>query len=205
MRKFLLASTAAIGLGAVPANAAVTISQNPIGVINAGDIVICDGVTDCGGALTGSYINFSSSQGNAAALPGNATSQIAVLGGGSALLAVNRLVSGFSFDWGSVDRYNTLNIFTSSGNYTFTGNDLPPANGNQSSFGTNFRFMAQFDSPTVLQSLGFQSSSNSFEFDNVSIAAVPEPATWAFMIFGFGAIGGAIRRQRKAKAKVSYA
>lgn len=36
-------------------------------------------------------------------------------------------------------------------------------------------------------------------------AAVPEPATWAFMIFGFGAIGGAMRRQRKATVKVSYA
>ncbi|MEP3226772.1 MAG: FxDxF family PEP-CTERM protein [Parasphingorhabdus sp.] len=37
------------------------------------------------------------------------------------------------------------------------------------------------------------------------VAAVPEPATWAFMIFGFGAIGGAMRRQRKANVKVSYA
>ncbi|SIO13488.1 PEP-CTERM protein-sorting domain-containing protein [Parasphingorhabdus marina DSM 22363] len=39
--------------------------------------------------------------------------------------------------------------------------------------------------------------------------AVPEPATWAFMILGFGAIGGAMRRQkntaRKANVKVSYA
>lgn len=35
--------------------------------------------------------------------------------------------------------------------------------------------------------------------------AVPEPATWAFMIFGFGAIGGAMRRQRKANVKISYA
>lgn len=37
------------------------------------------------------------------------------------------------------------------------------------------------------------------------VAAVPEPATWAFMILGFGAIGGAMRRQRKANVKVSYA
>ncbi|MEL6875069.1 MAG: PEPxxWA-CTERM sorting domain-containing protein [Pseudomonadota bacterium] len=41
--------------------------------------------------------------------------------------------------------------------------------------------------------------------DNINFAAVPEPATWAFMIFGFGAIGGAMRRQRKANVKVSYA
>lgn len=43
----------------------------------------------------------------------------------------------------------------------------------------------------------------SLNFDQV--AAVPEPATWAFMIFGFGAIGGVLRRNRKAKVKVSYA
>lgn len=41
-------------------------------------------------------------------------------------------------------------------------------------------------------------------FSNFS-GAVPEPATWAFMIFGFGAVGGAMRRQRKANVKVSYA
>jgi PEP-CTERM motif len=45
-----------------------------------------------------------------------------------------------------------------------------------------------------------------FALDDVKFgAAVPEPATWAFMIFGFGAIGGAMRRQRKANVKVSYA
>lgn len=40
-----------------------------------------------------------------------------------------------------------------------------------------------------------------------AVAAVPEPATWAFMIFGFGAVGGALRssRQRKATVNVSYA
>lgn len=38
-----------------------------------------------------------------------------------------------------------------------------------------------------------------------NMGAVPEPTTWAFMIFGFGAIGGAMRRQRKANVKVSYA
>ena len=42
-------------------------------------------------------------------------------------------------------------------------------------------------------------------FGTEQMAAVPEPATWAFMIFGFGAIGGVMRRQRKANVKVSYA
>jgi hypothetical protein len=39
------------------------------------------------------------------------------------------------------------------------------------------------------------------QFDNIvleDVAAVPEPATWAMMIFGFGLIGFAMRRQVKA-------
>lgn len=34
--------------------------------------------------------------------------------------------------------------------------------------------------------------------DAVTLAAVPEPATWAMMLIGFGAIGFAMRRGRKA-------
>ncbi|MEH6756877.1 MAG: PEPxxWA-CTERM sorting domain-containing protein [Parasphingorhabdus sp.] len=42
-------------------------------------------------------------------------------------------------------------------------------------------------------------------FSSDSLGAVPEPSTWAFMIFGFGAIGGAMRRRRNVNVKVSYA
>jgi hypothetical protein len=37
-----------------------------------------------------------------------------------------------------------------------------------------------------------------FLFDAAGGGAVPEPATWALMILGFGAIGGAMRRRRAA-------
>ena len=36
--------------------------------------------------------------------------------------------------------------------------------------------------------------------DNVSVSAVPEPATWAMMIIGFGAVGGAARSARRRQA-----
>ncbi|SIO08964.1 PEP-CTERM protein-sorting domain-containing protein [Parasphingorhabdus marina DSM 22363] len=47
-------------------------------------------------------------------------------------------------------------------------------------------------------------SSDIFFKANFGMGAVPEPATWAFMIFGFGAVGAAMRR-RKQNVKVSYA
>jgi len=40
--------------------------------------------------------------------------------------------------------------------------------------------------------------------DDMAAAAVPEPATWALMLVGFGAIGGALRR-RPAVTRIRYA
>lgn len=37
-----------------------------------------------------------------------------------------------------------------------------------------------------------------------ALGAVPEPATWAFMIIGFGAIGGAMRRRRKSQVHAGF-
>lgn len=44
------------------------------------------------------------------------------------------------------------------------------------------------------------------EFTESAIAAVPEPATWAMMILGFGVVGGAMRRRKAATMlRVAYA
>ena len=58
-------------------------------------------------------------------------------------------------------------------------------------------------------SIAFSSNNTGAAFDNFFLdaspliqSAVPEPATWAMMIAGFGLVGGAIRRQR---AKLAYA
>lgn len=47
---------------------------------------------------------------------------------------------------------------------------------------------------------GQRTQSVSFVLDNLTIGnAVPEPATWAMMIFGFGLIGASARRRRSAQ------
>jgi hypothetical protein len=41
---------------------------------------------------------------------------------------------------------------------------------------------------------------NDFALDNISVAGVPEPATWAMMLVGFGGLGLAVRSRRKQGA-----
>jgi hypothetical protein len=38
-----------------------------------------------------------------------------------------------------------------------------------------------------------------------TISAVPEPATWAIMLLGFGMVGGAMRRKQKQTVRYNFA
>lgn len=52
----------------------------------------------------------------------------------------------------------------------------------------------------------FFSDQNSTLVISEQVAAVPEPATWALMLLGFGFVGGALRSaKRRQKVTVSYA
>lgn len=128
------------------------------------------------------------------------TRYLSVLGGGSVditpVVASNRL----QLYWGSVDAYNSID-FWSGGSVvaSLTGSDLTPllANGNQVSQLSN-RLVSVFLTNNLTYDFArLSSSGNSFEVDNIS-AAVPEPATWAMMLFGFGALGVlSARRSRR--------
>ena len=53
--------------------------------------------------------------------------------------------------------------------------------------------------------IGNGSLTGSTPYTPATAGAVPEPATWALMIFGFAAVGGAMRSRRKPQVVVSYA
>lgn len=42
-------------------------------------------------------------------------------------------------------------------------------------------------------------------FRNLVVSSVPEPATWAMMLMGFGMVGAGVRSRRKQSVRVTYA
>jgi len=111
-------------------------------------------------------------------------------------------IPSISFLWGSVDSYNMLEFLDSSMNVlaTFTGTDIfNPANGDRTDPNTNpiVTFDLTGTDVSNFSYLRLSSTSNAFEIDDLLVGAVPEPASWALMLLGFGGIGLALRRRRK--------
>jgi hypothetical protein len=213
LRLLALAATAATALVAGTANAAVVFTFIPGGASPAGGFNVVD-TFDTADGLTGSnfQIKVPPSDGNGAP-PANSipagTPYLSVLGGGSATYTFSGDVSAFEFDWGSVDGYNTLTInSTGADPIIVPGLSFPnAANGNQVDPGTNGLFRVTGTDGERFTSVTFASSSNSFEVDNLATnvgvttnGGVPEPASWALMILGFGGAGAALRGQRRRQA-----
>ena len=93
----------------------------------------------------------------------------------------------------------------------FGGSQLFTAT-NSSTFGyTNFATTAVASGASTNLVFNFRHDPSFFHLDNVSVTpgrvtgAVPEPATWAMMLIGFGAIGVSLRRRRKVTATLKPA
>jgi hypothetical protein len=121
-----------------------------------------------------------------------------VEGGGSATLTAAASISNFQFYMGSPDSFNSMTIafvnpamspLVLSGEAIWGG--TPPGNGDQSE---GFTVNYHFDAP--VKSITFASNTNSFEFDKLA-GGVPEPASWALMILGFGGAGAMVRNRRR--------
>jgi hypothetical protein len=135
---------------------------------------------------------------SAAPPPGATGLYAAVLGGGSMTLTTPE-ITALSIFMGSPDSYNSILFNYADGTSdSLTGLAIAGGafNGDQS---IGRRMTYSFDKSVT--SVVFSSAQNSFEFDNIAtVSAVPEPATWAMMIAGFGLAGSAIRRRKGAFA-----
>ena len=106
-----------------------------------------------------------------------------------------------SLYWGSIDYYNTISFL--SGNTvlaSFNGSQLIGGSPNGAESHTVTFNLTPTERAQVTR-ISFSSTVDAFEFDNLAIGvgSVPEPATWATLMVGFGAIGGALRRRSRTK------
>jgi hypothetical protein len=193
------AAVAALATAAVAgsANAAVTVT-NAVGNSTPYTIVVdFDNAPAAGYTLTGAYSVFASSQGNAAQPPSDATAFAGLQGGETLNVHSTGGFTAFSFYMGSPDDYNyvTVDGVTLNGS-ALMGLPFVSSNGDQGVGRTVFYNLGG----DVAHDISFHSDGVAFEFDNIAVAGVPEPATWALMIGGFGLAGVALRRRRMAVA-----
>jgi len=133
---------------------------------------------------------------NAATPVGDTSNFLAIYAGGvetiqNAANAYNTL----SLYWGTPDSFNAIDLLDAAGNsiYSITGADVAGLSGMTSG-------LVSLTSSQSFYGAKFSSSSSAFELDNIgfsntSASAVPEPASWAMMMIGFGAMGYAMRRR----------
>ena len=126
-------------------------------------------------------------------------------------------LTSFSAYLGSIDNYNTLSFLNGKGDvvqsYTgdqlaqlITGNPAAVATSSTTSADSNQRMFFTFGKTDDITKVLFQSDGRAFEFDNFAaswISVVPEPATWAMMILGFGFIGFMMRGSRQKASTIS--
>lgn len=115
-------------------------------------------------------------------------------------------LKSISFYWGSIDTFNFVDVLGTDGVLrSISGSDVfTPANGNQSAANTNRRVSFIADAGQVITGLRLSATGVAFEVDSFAAeyaegplgGAVPEPASWAMLIAGFGLVGAANRRRR---------
>ncbi|QTD56234.1 PEPxxWA-CTERM sorting domain-containing protein [Parasphingorhabdus cellanae] len=210
----------AAGLGALlcstSANAAIVLSYAPVDAVYSGATPVIDfdsPTPEFSGAIVtgttpGDFTEPLGASGNYGAVgPLLGTPETLDLSGIPGDLAA------ISFIWGSVDFSNVLDVLDASDNviYSLTGKQLldfgAPGGLPYTNPELNPVVTLSFTDGDLglAKKLQFSATKNSFEFDNFAVNAVPEPATWAFMIFGFGAIGTALRRRRSDKPALKLA
>ena len=177
-----------VGLGAVPASAA-TVVEDPAATATSCAGISFTGITAsaCAGGFDKNLLKGTVQDPGLAALQA-----LGYVGDGSYVQKLSELT-------GNSINFSSLLVGT-----TFVGihyGQAGDAGGNATSF---FRF----DAGSGVDSFDFNRNglSNAVLFQTGQMGAVPEPATWAMMLLGFGLVGGAMRSaKRRQKVTVFYA
>jgi hypothetical protein len=220
LRLLALAATAATALVATGASAATYTITTQAG-LHVSEPLITDFNSDQSGAITDLASGYSFDQGagglaftrdgglgllSGVSAPPPADNGVAgafyetVTANGAATLSTADGIYNFQLYMGSPDDYNQVefNFANSSTPLILTGPAIwggaPAGDGDQTQ---GFTVSYHFDAPVT--SVVFSSTGNSFEFDKLA-GGVPEPASWALMILGFGGAGAVLRGQRRRQA-----
>lgn len=219
MRSVFLGAMIAAAAGASAANAAVTVSATPYDLAapqTVGTLIDFDSALPGGFTLTGSGYLIQSGDNSLGAAPAagptdatdDRTNYLSVYDGWARLMGDTGF-HNLSFFWGSMDNYNALDLLDASGNVfqTILPGDVPAGgNGDQLGGWTNQR--VSIASTDGIFGVQLRSTTPAFEADNfffsgrggdsqIHVGGVPEPASWAMMLAGFGAVGAGLRSQRR--------
>ena len=111
--------------------------------------------------------------------------------------------SAFAFNWGAADNDWIVNLF--SGETAIGTYNLAPTGG------SNGKEYFGFSGVNITNATLTNTSDydwvfiDNFTFGASSVAAVPEPTTWAMMLFGFAFVGFAMRKKAKPEMRVRFA
>lgn len=212
MKKLALASAVALAASSSAAFALPGVSfAGGSGTLPTGTVIIEDFESFAPGDSIGvNAFAFDTNNGLGAIPAYGSTGNYAAVATGGIYSLTFAPTSVLAFVLGSLDTYNTLTLFfadATSQSY-FGGqiiNDLSFPSGDQISGQTNGVVTYSTGAGPKIVGAAYQSSGVSFEFDNISVAsAVPEPATWAMMLVGIGAIGGMLRARRKTNVAFAF-
>jgi hypothetical protein len=205
-----LASAAGANVTFVGFQTGLNPGQTLVTNFEGGPTLSAVGIAQPGFTLAGSAQLVTGSTGNSAAPATSATTRdatqyLSVHQGQSAVLDTP-LLSSISFYVGSVDAFNSFTFQLADGSTeVVTGAALAgipglDANGDQTSFTSNGRLTFSFGS--AIDRVTLTSAGDSLEVSDIGAlsAAIPEPASWAFMICGFGGAGVVLRRRRTPSA-----
>ncbi len=123
-------------------------------------------------------------------------SQYVTVNGGTATLSFSTPQNYLGLLWGSVDAANVLTFYDSANNVigTVSGPDLPgvPI---PSGTGPDGTYYVNITSTTPFSSVVASNPGDSFEFDDVAYAMVPEPASCVLFGAGLCILGFVVRRK----------